>query len=62
MSDQGVFSLEQDCPLCEVRYILHSQGKKKVALLIGKSSGDKNLSGTSSIPVITSTRVSLLLA
>jgi len=32
---------------------LHSQGKKKLTLLIAKSLGDENVSGTSSISVIT---------
>jgi len=41
---------------------LNSQGKKRLILLTAKSLGDKNVSGTSSIPVITSGRASPFLA
>lgn len=41
---------------------LNLLGKKKLTLLIAKSLGDKNVSGTSSIPVITSGRASPFLA
>ena len=37
---------------------LTSQGKKKLTLFTAKSSGDKNVSDTSSIPVITSASAS----
>ena len=40
---------------------LNSWGKKKLTLLIAKSVGDKNVSCTSSIPVITSERASPVL-
>jgi hypothetical protein len=39
---------------------LNSRAKKKLTLLIAKSLGDYNVSGTSSIPVIISARASPL--
>jgi len=41
---------------------LSSQGKKKLTLLTANSLGDKNVSGTSSIPVFTSARAPYFLA
>ena len=41
---------------------LNSRGKKQLTLLTAKSLGDKNVSGTSNIPVITSARASPFLA
>ena len=41
---------------------LNSRGKRKLTLLIAKSLGDNNVSGVSSIPVITNARAFPLLA
>jgi len=63
MSDQGVFLLEQEywTVLC-VKSIMSCIHEAKRTCRICNSSDDKNVSGTSSISVITSARPSHFLA